>query len=72
MKPAIFWPAAAFAFVLGLALAAYGLLCMAGAAQGGVESVFFYMVVPGTLLAFAAVVAVLGRLVRAAWRRWLR
>lgn len=35
MKPAVFWPASAFAFVLGLALAAYGLLCMSGAAQGG-------------------------------------
>ena len=66
----MFWPAASFAFVLGLGLVAYGVLAMAGAAQGGAEEVFLYMVIPGVLLAAAAVTAALGRAGRAAWRRW--
>ncbi len=71
MRPAVFWPSASLAFVLGLALAAYGLLAMAGAAQGGAGEVLLYMVIPGALLAGAAVLAVLGRAIRAAYWRWL-
>ncbi len=72
MSARVFWPAVFFALVLGLALMAYGLLAMAGAAQGGAGEVFFFMVIPGFLLAAAAVLAMLGRAIRAAWRRWHR
>lgn len=69
MSPAVFWPASSFAFVLGLALMALGALVL-GDPEGRGWAIADRFLAPGLLLAGSSVVAVLGRLVRAAWRRW--
>lgn len=69
MKAIVFWPAASLAFVLGLGLLALGVLVL-GDPEGRGWAVAPRFLMPGLLLAGSAVVAVLGRATRAAWRRW--
>lgn len=69
MKATVFWPAASFAVVLGVAVAFLGALAAADP-EGRGGPILATGLAAGGLLVGAAVVAMGGRLMRAAWRRW--